>query len=64
MYETKLKAYIKRNQSDSKVTAFPLFEVLNEHEDYEQRVEPSVQGGRKMAEAFLDALHSSIRYAQ
>ena len=60
----KLKAYIKRNQSDSKVTAFPLFEVLNEHEDYEQRVEPSVQGGRKMAEAFLDALHSSIRYAQ
>lgn len=38
------------------VEPFPLFQVLSEHSDYLQRVEPSVSGGRKMAEAFLDAL--------
>ena len=38
------------------IEAFPLFEVLAEHGDYVQRVEPSVQGGRKMAAAFIEAL--------
>jgi len=37
---------------------FPLFAVLDgkDSADYEQRVEPSVQGGRKIAEALLDAV--------
>mmetsp|Transcript_72562 Transcript_72562/g.216546 ORF Transcript_72562/g.216546 Transcript_72562/m.216546 type:complete len:411 (-) Transcript_72562:43-1275(-) len=38
------------------VEPFPLFEVLSEHSDFVQRVEPSVAGGRKMAAAFLEAL--------
>ena len=40
------------------IVPVPLFEVLNgsDPDDYEHRVEPSVQGGRKMAEAFLRAL--------
>merc|ERR1719450_1117420 len=40
------------------VETFPMFEVLDGKDtaDYEQRVEPSVQGGRKLAHAFLDVL--------
>lgn len=40
------------------VDAFPLFEVLDgkDTRDYVQRVEPSVEGGRKMAAAFLERL--------
>ena len=40
------------------VKPFPMFEVLDgkNTEDYCQRVEPSVQGGEKMARAFLDQL--------
>lgn len=40
------------------VQAFPLFKVLDgtDSGDYCQRVEPSVQGGRKMANALLGAL--------
>jgi len=44
----------------SRVVPFPLFSILNgkNHSDYVQRVEPSVQGGRKMAVAFADELLS------
>lgn len=40
------------------VVPFPLFNVLDAKDpaDFLQRVEPSVQGGQKMARAFLDAL--------
>ena len=40
------------------VRPFPLFKVLDGKDtaDYVQRVEPSVQGGRKIARAFLDEL--------
>lgn len=40
------------------VKPVPLFRVLDgkDTNDYSQRVEPSVQGGRKMARALLDAL--------
>ena len=40
------------------VRPFPLFKVLDgkSRDDYEQRVEPSVQGGRKLAQAFVDVL--------
>ena len=48
------KIYIR----GAKITPFPLFKVLNgkNHRDYIQRVEPSSQGGRKMANAFLDVI--------
>mmetsp|Transcript_8262 Transcript_8262/g.10747 ORF Transcript_8262/g.10747 Transcript_8262/m.10747 type:complete len:300 (+) Transcript_8262:148-1047(+) len=44
------------------IEQFPLFEVLDGKttEDYLQRVEPSVQGGRKMGEALLRALYPDI----
>ena len=44
--------------SATTVTPFPLFEVLDgkDTDDYEQRVEPSMQGGEKMAKAFLELL--------
>ena len=40
------------------VIPLPLFEVLDpkNQEDYEQRVEPSVRGGEKMADAFREIL--------
>lgn len=40
------------------VAPFPLFDVLDgkDSSDYEQRVEPSVTGGQKMASALIDAL--------
>ncbi|KAI3651397.1 hypothetical protein MP228_003739 [Amoeboaphelidium protococcarum] len=40
------------------VVAFPLFSVLDgkSAQDYVQRVEPSIQGGAKMANAFLDII--------
>jgi len=40
------------------VVPVPLFEVLDskDTEDFVQRVEPSVQGGRKMGEAFVRAI--------
>ena len=40
------------------VETFPMFKVLDgkNRDDYEQRVEPSVQGGRKLAQAFVDVL--------
>lgn len=46
------------NIPGTEVIPFPLFEVLDgkNTEDYIQRVEPSISGGRKMAEAFLDTL--------
>lgn len=42
----------------TEVVAFPLFEVLDGKttSDYLQRVEPSPQGGKKMAAAIMDAL--------
>lgn len=42
----------------TEVVPFPLFEVLNgkTSADYLQRVEPSPQGGRKMASALLEAI--------
>jgi len=42
----------------TQVEAFPMFRVLDgkDSADYVQRVEPSVQGGRKLARAFVDAL--------
>ena len=42
----------------TEVEPFPLFEVLNgeDSRDYCQRVEPSVQGGKKMGYALFDAL--------
>lgn len=63
----KLQAVIKRvfQLATSKikipgveVVPFPLFEALDgkDPEDYLERVEPSVQGGRKMAEALLQAV--------
>ena len=41
------------------VETFPLYEVLDgkTSADYVQRVEPSVQGGKKMADALLSALY-------
>jgi len=41
---------------DTQVLPFPLFDVLDgtDTNDYVQRVEPSVEGGRKMAGALLD----------
>ena len=43
------------------VELVPLFEVLDPKDpaDYECRVEPSVQGGQKMAAAFMDRIFSS-----
>ena len=43
-------------QGHTQIEPFPLFDVLTDHSDYCQRVEPSVTGGRKMAAAFLRAL--------
>jgi hypothetical protein len=42
----------------TKVIPFPMYEVLDGSDsvDYVQRVEPSVQGGEKLAKAFLDKL--------
>ena len=42
------------------VVPFPLFEVLDgtDANDYRHRVEPSRDGGRKMADAFLRAINS------
>jgi len=44
------------------VVAFPLFECLNSKnpEDYEQRVEPSVLGGLKMAQGILNVITSEF----
>ena len=41
------------------VEVFPLFEVLDgtDSGDYEQRVEPSVRGGEKIARALLARIH-------
>lgn len=43
------------------VETFPLYDVLDgkTSTDYVQRVEPSVQGGKKMADALLAALYSN-----
>ncbi len=40
----------------------PLFEVLDskDSKDYCQKVEPSAQGGKKMAAAFLDAIQKGL----
>ena len=42
----------------TEVVPVPLFEVLNSKDsgDYLQRVEPSVQGGRKMARRFVEII--------
>ena len=44
--------------SGTEVIPFPLFEVLDgsSTEDYLQRVEPSPQGGKKMAKALMDVI--------
>ena len=44
------------------VLPFALFEVLDgkDTNDYVQRVEPSVQGGRKMAAALLDFIATAM----
>ena len=41
--------------------AFPLFQVLDPKDtnDYDHRVEPSIQGGEKMGKALLQAAISS-----
>merc|ERR1712046_316217 len=63
----KLKAVIKRVYElgicaiqipGVKVVPFPLFQVLDgtDPEDYIQRVEPSVRGGRRMAGALVPAV--------
>jgi hypothetical protein len=58
LFETiQLRGFFKLEKKGAVVTTMPLFEVLTEHEDYVQRVEPSVQGGRKMAATFLTALY-------
>merc|ERR1712187_1026702 len=48
------------------VEPFPLFEVLDgkDTDDYCQRVEPSVQGGQKMAQAILQALNIGTELSQ
>lgn len=55
--ETLYKSINRRgfNVPGTTVETFPLFEVLDGKDtaDYEQRVEPSVQGGSKMGEALL-----------
>ena len=40
------------------VVPFPMFTVLDgkNSKDYEQRVEPSVQGGKKLGEAFVEKI--------
>ena len=47
----------------TEVIPFPLFEVLDGSNsgDYEQRVEPSPQGGQKMAKALMDAVMTGQR---
>ena len=44
------------------VVPFPLFEVLDgsDTRDYVQRVEPSPQGGKKMAKALMDAIYGPV----
>ena len=56
----KKKGFPKLVDSGTKVIPFPLYQVLTENKDYVQRVEPSVQGGRKMALAFMDALFGVV----
>jgi len=45
----------------TEVRAFPLFQVLDgkETKDYDNRVEPSVQGGAKMGRAFYKCIFDS-----
>ena len=42
----------------TRVIPFPLFDVLDgkDSEDYDARVEPSAQGGRKMGQALMHAV--------
>ena len=57
LFETiQKRGFLKLTKMGAVVSTMPLFEVLTEHEDYVQRVEPSVKGGEKMAEAFLNTL--------
>ncbi|KAF1980954.1 hypothetical protein K402DRAFT_425808 [Aulographum hederae CBS 113979] len=50
------------NIKGTNVVPCPLFEVMDGKEkgDYVQRVEPSVEGGRKMAERFADTLRGYL----
>jgi hypothetical protein len=52
------KGFTSLQHSSTEVVYFPLFKVLDgkDTEDYCHRVEPSVQGGRKMADALLDVI--------
>lgn len=45
------------------VLPFPLFEVLDgkTHEDFLQRVEPSIEGGKKMGSAILNAILHALK---
>lgn len=49
----------------TEVVAFPLFEVLDgkTSEDYDNRVEPSELGGKKMAAGMMEALFGGATYA-
>ena len=49
----------------TEVIAFPLFEVLDgsDTRDYLQRVEPSPEGGAKMARALMDVVINGRRAA-
>lgn len=51
---------------DTQILPFPLFEVLDgtDTNDYVQRVEPSVEGGRKMAGALLDFIAKTLSHDQ
>ncbi len=67
---SKLQAIIRRvfaratskiEISNSKVIPLPLFTVLDgsDPNDYRERVEPSVQGGRKIASAILNSIYEA-----
>jgi len=54
----KVYELVKFDMKDTLVEKFPLFEVLDgkDTNDYLQRVEPSVKGGKKMGEALFKAI--------
>lgn len=54
-----IHATMKINIPGSEVIPFPMFDVLNgtDTNDYAERVEPSNQGGRKLAEAFASVIN-------
>lgn len=49
----------------TRIVPLPLYEVLDGKNtaDYEQRVEPSVTGGRKMARAIMDRITNASMFS-